>query len=175
MLGVDELIEPFCSGLNVLKNHIIRLGSLFRLGWGLLFFCSLISPLQEISIWPKETLDSFNHVHICQVSPPLSCGDTWQIRTCYNTANQCFELLKNWEYKGTEKIGLVNPTTERQMTKIRKNSHRARELTNCYPGYFRESHCLLMGLPEISRVTFTGMCCNLSRIQCICWHPSRHI
>ena len=154
----------------------MTLGSLYsQPGWGLLKFCYLVSPLRKILIWQKYRLDSSNHVHICQVSPQLSCADTWQIRMCYNTGNQCLELSKNWEYKGTEKIGLVNTTTERQMTKIRKNSHRARELTNCYPGYFREPHCLLMELPEISRVTFTSMCCNLSRIQRIYWHPSRHI
>ena len=48
-------------------------------GWGLLKLCSLISPQAKFSILQKYLLDSLNHIHIWQVSPQLSCGDTYQI------------------------------------------------------------------------------------------------
>ena len=48
-------------------------------GWGLLKPRSLISPYAKIPILRKYLLDSLNHIHICQVSPQLSCGDTCQI------------------------------------------------------------------------------------------------
>ena len=56
-------------------------------GWGLLKLRSIISPLREILIEQKYRLDTPNHVHICQVSPQLSCGDTCQIWTWYHTGN----------------------------------------------------------------------------------------
>ena len=48
-------------------------------GWGLLKLRSLISPQAKFSILQKYLLDSLNHIHIWQVSPQLSCGDTYQI------------------------------------------------------------------------------------------------
>ena len=60
------------------------------LGWGLLRLRSLISPLREILILQKYSLDTYNHVHICQVSPQLSCGDTCQRWTWYHSGNHCF-------------------------------------------------------------------------------------
>ena len=62
----------------------------------------------EISVEYKS--DNFNHVHICQVSPQMSCGDTCQIWTWYHTGNHCFDHSEKWENNGTEKIGLVTPT-----------------------------------------------------------------
>ena len=79
-------------------------------GWGLLKLRSLISPLREILIKQKYKSDNFNHVHICQVSPQLSWGDTCQIWTWYHTGNHCFDHSEKWENNGTEKIGLVTPT-----------------------------------------------------------------
>ena len=53
--------------------------------------------------------DSTNHVHICQVSPLLSCGDTCQIKMCYHTYAKCFDnyeklrkrlrIVENWLIK----------------------------------------------------------------------------
>ena len=48
-------------------------------GWGVLKLCSLISPQAKFSILQKYLLDSLNHIHIWQVSPQLSCGDTYQM------------------------------------------------------------------------------------------------
>ena len=48
-------------------------------GWGLLKLRSLISPLWKFSILQKHILDYSNHIHIWQVSPQPSCGDTCQI------------------------------------------------------------------------------------------------
>ena len=51
-------------------------------------------------------LDTFNHVHICQVSPQLTVKyerDTVQVTSVLIS-------LKNWENNETEKIGLVTPT-----------------------------------------------------------------
>ena len=48
-------------------------------GWGLLKLRSLNFLLWKLSILKKYLLNSLNHAHICQVSPQLSCGDTWQI------------------------------------------------------------------------------------------------
>ena len=59
-------------------------------GWGLLKLRSLISPLRKILILQKYMWDTFNDVHICQVSPQHSCGDTCQIWTWYHSGNHCF-------------------------------------------------------------------------------------
>ena len=47
--------------------------------WGLLKLRWLISPQAKFSILQKYRLDAFDHIHIWQVSPQLSCGDTCQI------------------------------------------------------------------------------------------------
>ena len=76
-------------------------------GGGLLKIRSLISPLRESLILQKYRSDTFNHVHICQVSPQLSCGDTCQTWTWQVTT--VLIIRKKWENNGTEKIGLVTP------------------------------------------------------------------
>ena len=60
------------------------------LGWGLLKLRSLISPLAKFSILQKYLLYYLHHIHIWQVSPQLSCGNTCQIWTWYLIGNQCF-------------------------------------------------------------------------------------
>ena len=79
-------------------------------GCGLLKLRSLISLLQETLILQKYKLDTFNYVHICQVSLQLSCGDICQIWTWYHSGNHCFPYSEKMEKKGTEKISLVTPT-----------------------------------------------------------------
>ena len=59
-------------------------------GWGLLKLRSLISPQANFSILPKYLLDYLHHIHIWQVSPQLSCGNTCQIWTWYTIANMYF-------------------------------------------------------------------------------------
>ena len=74
-------------------------------GWGVLKVRSLISPLREILILQKYKLDTFNHVHICQVSPQLSCADTCQIWTGYHSGNHCFHHSeKNRKIKERRKL-----------------------------------------------------------------------
>ena len=53
-------------------------------------------------------LETLNHIHICQVSPQLSCSDTCQIGTWCYIGKQCFDNLENLG-NGTSKIGLVTP------------------------------------------------------------------
>ena len=79
-------------------------------GWGLLKLRSLISPLREILILQKYWLNTYNHVHICQVSPQLSCGDTAKYELDIIQVTIVFIISKDWENNGTEKIGLVTPT-----------------------------------------------------------------
>ena len=67
------------------KHNVIR-----KLGWGLLKLRSSISPLAKFSILQKCLLHSLNHIHIWQVSPQLSCGNTCQIWTSYSIANMYF-------------------------------------------------------------------------------------
>ena len=57
------------------------------MAWGLLNLRSLISPWAKFSIPPKYLLDSLHRIHIRQVSPQLSCGDTCQIWMWYSIAN----------------------------------------------------------------------------------------
>ena len=77
---------------------------------GLLKFRSLIFPLREIFIYQNtcSSLDALNQVHICQVSPQLSCGDTCQIWACYLIV--VLTVLEIWENNGTEETGWVTPT-----------------------------------------------------------------
>ena len=52
----------------------------------------------------KVYVSNSNHVHKCQVSPQLSCGNTCQIWICYYTGYQSFIHLKG------RKINLETPT-----------------------------------------------------------------
>ena len=51
------------------------------LGWGLLSQYSPFRYFPIFSEWSKQWLPVWHQVHIWQVSPQLSCGDTWQIWT----------------------------------------------------------------------------------------------
>ena len=73
--------------LFVCKNKFLSI----YLGWGLLKLRSLISPWAKFSILQKYLLYSLNHIHIWQMSPQLSCGDTCQIWTRYSIVNVCFD------------------------------------------------------------------------------------
>ena len=50
-----------------------------NLGWGLLSQFSPFCYFPIFSEWSKQWLPLWYQVHIWQVSPQLSCGDTWQI------------------------------------------------------------------------------------------------
>ena len=51
----------------------------------------------------KYRSDTFNHVHICQVTPAKHELDIMQVTTV-------LIIRENWENNGTEKFGLVTPT-----------------------------------------------------------------
>ena len=86
-------LQSVCNRRNCLEccwsENVTENVALMR-RWGLLKLRSLISQLWEILIQQNYMLDSFNQVHICQVYPQLSCGDTIQIWTWHHTGNQCF-------------------------------------------------------------------------------------
>ena len=82
--------RPFCLSLNWLNHQdlVRKWNATWQtsipcrvLGWGLL---SQFSPFRYFPIfseWSKQWLPVWYQVHIWQVSPQLSCGDTWQIWT----------------------------------------------------------------------------------------------
>ena len=51
---------------------------------------SWICPSVKYLVLHKYLLRSLNHIHIWQVSPQLSCGETCQILTWYSIPNMCF-------------------------------------------------------------------------------------
>ena len=55
-------------------NYVLRM-LIKHLGLGLLNLRSLISAQEKFWIMQSYQLDSFNHIHIWQVSSQLSCGD----------------------------------------------------------------------------------------------------
>ena len=65
---------------------------------------STIFDLEEVA------LSSFNHIHICPVSPQLSCGNTCQIWTWCSIGNVCFGDIENKFKKWNAKNGWVTPT-----------------------------------------------------------------
>ena len=79
------------------------------LEWGLLKLRSLISPLRDILIKPKYNLYTFNHVHICQMSLQLSCGDTCHIWPLYQTNNECFDQSEKLGKNRNGEYWLSNP------------------------------------------------------------------
>ena len=80
-----QLVEYECKGLKFgFRNFVISATCC-----GVFFIKprSLMSSLPEILISQKCKLNISNHVHVCQVSPQLSCGDTCQIWTWYYASN----------------------------------------------------------------------------------------
>ena len=76
--------------------------------WGLL---SQFSPFRYFPIfyeWWKQWLPEWYQVHIWQVSPQLSCGDTWKIWTCLKVSNlYCYWIIIS---RNGEINALVAPT-----------------------------------------------------------------
>ena len=58
--------------------------------WGLLSQFSPFRYFPTFSEWWKQWLPEWYQVHIWQVSPQLSCGDTWQIWTWLKVSNLYF-------------------------------------------------------------------------------------
>ena len=73
------------------------------LGWGLLSQFSPFRYFPKFSALSKHTLIIKHNVHIWQVSPQLSCGDTCQIWTPFKVCNLLFweiEICRNGEING---------------------------------------------------------------------------
>ena len=71
--------------------------------WGLLRIRPLISPLRKVLILLTDNSDALKHVHIWQVSPQLSCGDTSQIWMWYWKSN-ALVIREEMENNGREKM-----------------------------------------------------------------------
>ena len=64
------------------------------LGWRLLSQFSPFRYFPNYSEWYKQWLPEWYQVYIWQVSPQLSCGDTWQIWTWLKVSNLYFCKIK---------------------------------------------------------------------------------
>ena len=96
MSGLFEVVF-IGHGEVITSQRTLSYFSCIDLGWGLLKLRSLISPLQKISIYHNSRSHTLHHVHIWQVSPQLSCGDTCQIWTSYFIVNVYFDSAENVE------------------------------------------------------------------------------
>ena len=74
----DSTIAVGCHSLKI-HVKVVEMNQCWftHQGWGLLQLRSLISPQAEYLILEKHLLDYLHHIHIWQVSPQLSCGNTW--------------------------------------------------------------------------------------------------
>ena len=113
---------PYCANMHIfIRNtmHVLReAANLFVQvfpgicticsvpGWGLLKTQSLIFPLIVVIL----QLDHPNYIHICQVSPLLSFGDTCPIRMRYSVGNWCVDNLEKLGNSGTNEFSIVSPT-----------------------------------------------------------------
>ena len=78
-------------------------------GWGLL---SQFSPFRYFPHFPllsKQTLAIEYRVHIWQVSPQLSCGDTCQIWMWFRESNRYFCKIENFAYGEISERSFSNP------------------------------------------------------------------
>ena len=79
-------------------------------GWGLLSQFSLFRYFPHFPLLSKHTLAIEYHVYIWQVSPQLSCGDTWQIWMWFKESNRYFCKIENFAYgKISERSFSNNP------------------------------------------------------------------
>ena len=74
---------------------------------GLLVIEALVSALVIFSVMQNHLLDRLNNLHVCQVLPQHSCGDTCYIWTWCATTNQYVDNSEpNWKRKEWGEIGL---------------------------------------------------------------------
>ena len=69
-----------------------------------------ISSCGIFLIFPKYPSGTLNHIHIWEVTPRQSWGDTCRIFTCHLIGNQCIVDYKTWNGKMMREIGLITPT-----------------------------------------------------------------
>ena len=81
-----------------------------NLGLGLLSQFPPFRYFPKFSSLSKHTLTVKYGVHIWQVSPQLSCGDTFQIWMWFEESNMYFCEIENFAYGGINKRSFSNPT-----------------------------------------------------------------
>ena len=85
-------------------------------GWGLLSRFTPFRYFPNFSTSPKYLLAIEYHVHIWQVSPQLSCGDTCQIWMRFKECNRYFCDIEKCAYREIDERSfngaLVTPTPE---------------------------------------------------------------
>ena len=79
------------------------------LGWGLLRRFPPFRYFPNFSTSPKYMLAIEYHVHIWQVSPQLSCGDTCQIWMRFKECNRYFCQIENFAYGEIDERNFRNP------------------------------------------------------------------
>ena len=90
-------------------HHKFNHGFRKNQGWGLL---SQFSPFRYFPHFPllsKQTLAIEYRVHIWQVSPQLSCGDTFQIWMWFRESNRYFCKIENFAYGEISERSFSNP------------------------------------------------------------------
>ena len=82
---------------------------LVLLGWGLLSRFPPFRYFSNFSTSPKYMLAIEYHVHIWQVLPQLSCGDTCQIWMWFKYFKRYFCEIKNFAYGEIDERSFSNP------------------------------------------------------------------
>ena len=131
--AVPGIAGPNCNGS--LRYYIHQ-------GWGLLNIFSQFRYFLSFSGWSKHWLPVWYHVHIWQVSPQLSCGDTWQIWTLLKISKLYFCSIK---VSVTEKLtngALVTPTPGSANYLVVLSLHKLRRRGQCHADWktTRTSH-----------------------------------
>ena len=99
--GIEDQYPEFFVASTYVGSSILFLlrGLLRKQAWGVLKIRSQMSPFERILILERK-LNRLNHVHICDVSAQLCCGDTCQIWTWCLIGNQCVGGSEKWREYG---------------------------------------------------------------------------
>ena len=97
---------------NYIALRFIILHNTWSQGWGLLSQFPPFRHFPNFSALSKHTLDIKYYVHIWQVSPQLSCGDTFQIWMWFKESNSYFCKTENFAYGEINELSFSNPTPE---------------------------------------------------------------
>ena len=98
-----------CKISKRLDNWNIRYGHTKFQGWGLLGQFPPFRYFPNFSASPKYMLAIVYHVHIWQVLPQLSCGDTCQIWMWCKWSNRYFDRIENFAYGEINERSFSNP------------------------------------------------------------------
>ena len=115
-MDVTPLISPIGScRTNYTRQSIHwldegRLGFVESRQWGLLSQCPPFRYFPNFSALSKHTVAIAYHVYIWQVSPQLSCGDTWQIWMWLKEFDKHFRKIENFAYGKINERRFSTPT-----------------------------------------------------------------